>query len=130
MKKTSQNVQSKNASYNHAPAMPRPCTKAQCWTTPLVSLGVPLFPLSMNLEIFEVVLVGWRRYESSSVSIQQVIYLMTLVTMPVATVLPPSRILKRCPFSIATGLYMSHIISTLSPGNTILESRSSVPSGQ
>jgi hypothetical protein len=38
--------------------------------------------------------------------------------------------LKRCPVSMATGLYMSHIISTLSPGITIFESRSSVPSGQ
>lgn len=57
-------------------------------------------------------------------------YFIIFVIRPVATVRPPSRTLKRCPFSSATGWKVSHTISTLSPGMTILLSGSSVPSGQ
>ena len=52
------------------------------------------------------------------------------VTKPVATVLPPSRILNRCPGSIARGLYSSQVISMLSPGMAIFVSLSSTSSGQ
>ena len=74
---------------------------------------------------------------------------MTRVTKPVAIVLdwaglvwitnpckivdthrPPSRMLNRCPLSSANGLYISHTISTLSPGMAILLDASSAPSGQ
>ncbi len=47
-----------------------------------------------------------------------------LATTPAPTVRPPSRIAKRRPSSIATGLISSTTIFTLSPGITI-----SVPSG-
>jgi hypothetical protein len=77
------------------------------------------------------------------------IYLMIRVIRPVPTVLPPSagqfvssvavgkgdslgdlpRTLKRCPVSRARGFSIVHLISTLSPGMTIFESASSVPSG-
>src|SRR2546428_9539532 len=41
------------------------------------------------------------------------------VTMPEPTVLPPSRIAKRSPWSIAIGEISSAVIATLSPGITI-----------
>src|SRR2546428_14145115 len=41
------------------------------------------------------------------------------VTMPEPTVLPPSRIAKRSPWSIAIGEIRSAVIVTLSPGITI-----------
>src|SRR5690606_13235340 len=51
-------------------------------------------------------------------------YLMILATTPAPTVRPPSRIAKRRPSSIATGLISDTTIFTLSPGITI-----STPSG-
>ncbi len=51
-------------------------------------------------------------------------YLMILDTTPAPTVRPPSRIAKRRPSSIATGLISVTTIFTLSPGITI-----STPSG-
>ena len=52
-------------------------------------------------------------------------YLMILATTPAPTVRPPSRIAKRRPSSIATGLISSTTILMLSPGMTI-----STPSGR
>ena len=52
-------------------------------------------------------------------------YLITLITTPEPTVLPPSRIAKRRPFSIAIGAMSSTFMSTLSPGLHI-----STPSGR
>ena len=52
-------------------------------------------------------------------------YCMISVTTPEPTVLPPSRIAKRRPFSIAIGVMSSTVISTLSPGRHI-----STPSGR
>ena len=49
---------------------------------------------------------------------------MTSLTRPAPIVRPPSRIAKRCPFSIATGAIRSMSTETLSPGMTI-----STPSG-
>src|SRR6267378_3475979 len=46
-------------------------------------------------------------------------YSTTSDTVPAPTVLPPSRIAKRNPFSIAIGAINSMFISTLSPGITI-----------
>src|SRR5208282_1652420 len=46
-------------------------------------------------------------------------YLRILVTTPAPTVLPPSRIAKRSPSSIAIGLIRSIVILMLSPGITI-----------
>src|SRR5215472_11480323 len=51
-------------------------------------------------------------------------YLMISDTVPAPTVRPPSRIAKRKPLSIATGVISSTVNVTLSPGITI-----SVPSG-
>ena len=51
-------------------------------------------------------------------------YLMISVIVPAPTVLPPSRMAKRRPFSMATGVISSISSCTLSPGITI-----SVPSG-
>ena len=51
-------------------------------------------------------------------------YFRILATTPAPTVRPPSRIAKRRPSSIATGLISDTFIFTLSPGITI-----SVPSG-
>ena len=52
-------------------------------------------------------------------------YSMISVTTPEATVLPPSRIAKRRPSSIAIGVISSTLMTTLSPGMHI-----SVPSGR
>ena len=52
-------------------------------------------------------------------------YSMISATTPEPTVLPPSRIAKRRPFSIAIGEMSSTVISTLSPGRHI-----STPSGR
>ncbi len=52
-------------------------------------------------------------------------YSMISPTTPEPTVLPPSRIAKRRPFSIAIGEMSSTVISTLSPGRHI-----STPSGR
>ena len=52
-------------------------------------------------------------------------YSMISVTTPEPTVLPPSRIAKRRPSSIAIGVISSTVITTLSPGMHI-----SVPSGR
>src|SRR5690606_30457913 len=52
-------------------------------------------------------------------------YLTILATTPAPTVRPPSRIAKRRPSSIATGLISATCIFTLSPGITI-----STPSGR
>ena len=46
-------------------------------------------------------------------------YSMMLETTPEPTVLPPSRIAKRSPSSIAIGVISSTVISTLSPGRHI-----------
>ena len=46
-------------------------------------------------------------------------YSMISETTPEPTVLPPSRIAKRRPFSIAIGVISSTVISTLSPGRHI-----------
>src|SRR5207245_6884519 len=46
-------------------------------------------------------------------------YARMVVTMPEPTVLPPSRIAKRSPWSIAIGEIRSAVIVTLSPGITI-----------
>ncbi len=51
-------------------------------------------------------------------------YSIIFATTPAPTVLPPSRIAKRSPSSMAIGAIRSTIICTLSPGITI-----SVPSG-
>ena len=51
-------------------------------------------------------------------------YSMIVATTPEPTVLPPSRIAKLSPFSIAIGVISSTVISTLSPGRHI-----STPSG-
>src|ERR1019366_1730809 len=51
-------------------------------------------------------------------------YLMISLTVPAPTVRPPSRIAKRKPLSMATGVISSTVKLTLSPGITI-----SVPSG-
>ena len=51
-------------------------------------------------------------------------YAIISVTWPAPTVLPPSRIAKRSPLSIATGTINLTLIVTLSPGITI-----STPSG-
>ena len=51
-------------------------------------------------------------------------YSTIVATLPEPTVLPPSRIAKRRPCSIATGWISSTVISTLSPGMHI-----SVPAG-
>src|SRR5271157_644256 len=52
------------------------------------------------------------------------LYFITSVTVPAPTVRPPSRIAKRSPLSMATGVINSTFRSTVSPGITI-----SVPSG-
>ena len=52
-------------------------------------------------------------------------YARMSITTPEPTVLPPSRIAKRRPFSIAIGVMSSTFISTLSPGRHI-----STPSGR
>jgi len=52
-------------------------------------------------------------------------YLITSVTCPAPTVLPPSRIAKRNPLSIATGTISFTSMFTLSPGITI-----SLPAGR
>src|SRR5690348_5477148 len=52
-------------------------------------------------------------------------YFRTFETTPAPTVRPPSRIAKRSPSSIATGVISSPVILMLSPGITI-----SVPSGR
>ncbi len=44
---------------------------------------------------------------------------MISLIVPAPTVLPPSRIAKRSPFSMATGVIRSISSSTLSPGITI-----------
>lgn len=49
----------------------------------------------------------------------EVTYSITLDTTPEPTVLPPSRIAKRRPSSMAIGTRSSTLISTLSPGITI-----------
>jgi len=49
---------------------------------------------------------------------------MILATTPAPTVLPPSRMAKRRPSSMAIGLISFTVIDTLSPGITI-----SLPSG-
>ena len=46
-------------------------------------------------------------------------YSMISATTPEPTVLPPSRIAKRRPFSIAMGVISSTVMSTLSPGRHI-----------
>jgi len=51
-------------------------------------------------------------------------YSIIFATTPAPTVLPPSRMAKRSPSSMAIGAIRSTIICTLSPGITI-----SVPSG-
>ena len=57
-------------------------------------------------------------------SLDKISYSITLVTTPEPTVLPPSRIAKRRPSSIAIGVMSLISIETWSPGMTI-----SVPSG-
>jgi len=52
------------------------------------------------------------------------LYSTISLTRPAPMVRPPSRIAKRCPFSIATDLFSSIETETLSPGITI-----STPSG-
>src|SRR5687767_10709949 len=52
-------------------------------------------------------------------------YAMISVIVPAPTVRPPSRMAKREPFSIATGVISSPVMSVLSPGITI-----STPSGR
>src|SRR5687767_7022596 len=52
------------------------------------------------------------------------LYSRIFVTRPAPTVLPPSRMAKRRPSSMAMGAIISTVISVLSPGITI-----SVPSG-
>jgi len=46
-------------------------------------------------------------------------YRSILMTLPAPTVLPPSRMVKRCPSSMAIGVISSTSISVLSPGITI-----------
>src|SRR5262249_15624903 len=62
---------------------------------------------------------------ASDLSYCKTCYLRTLETTPAPTVRPPSRIAKRSPSSIATGVISSPVILMLSPGITI-----SVPSGR
>ena len=54
-----------------------------------------------------------------SVNSKQINYSSISVTTPDPTVLPPSRIAKRRPFSIAIGVISSTLITTLSPGRHI-----------
>ena len=63
-------------------------------------------------------------FGAKHLGIRFVDYSMIVATLPEPTVLPPSRIAKRRPCSIATGWISSIVISTLSPGMHI-----SVPSG-
>ena len=64
-------------------------------------------------------------YESQSAPVYHMFlagrnYLLIIsVTTPDPTVLPPSRIAKRKPFSIAIGVISSTVILTLSPGRHI-----------
>src|SRR5262249_41040301 len=69
-------------------------------------------------------LVVERFQSDADALLRHVSYLMTLVTAPAPTVRPPSRMAKRRPSSMATGVISSISICTLSPGMTI-----SMPSG-
>jgi hypothetical protein len=62
---------------------------------------------------------GSRRNSISSSRIKKPPYATTSATRPAPIVRPPSRIAKRCPFSIATGFCNSISTETLSPGMTI-----------
>ena len=63
------------------------------------------------------------RIPNSALRIPQVHLIISVIT-PAPTVLPPSRIAKRCSFSIATGWMSSTVMVIVSPGMTI-----SVPAG-
>ena len=65
------------------------------------------------------------KHRRCKLKLKQSNYSLIAITTPEPTVLPPSRIAKRSPFSIAMGLRSSTSISTLSPGMHI-----SVPSGR
>jgi hypothetical protein len=64
------------------------------------------------------------RHIKNSLKLSANSYFMISVTVPAPTVRPPSRIAKRKPLSMATGVISSTVRFTLSPGITI-----SVPSG-
>ncbi len=66
-----------------------------------------------------------NRYSILRVIFVAITYSAISATTPEPTVLPPSRIAKRSPFSIAIGVISSTFISTLSPGRHI-----STPSGR
>ncbi len=57
-----------------------------------------------------------KRPHRSAISLKRTNYSLMVVTTPEPTVLPPSRIAKRRPLSIAIGVISSTPISMLSPG--------------
>jgi len=62
---------------------------------------------------------GRRKIQSSPSPGLKPSYFTTSLTRPAPMVRPPSRMAKRCPFSIATGAISSISTETLSPGITI-----------
>src|SRR5688572_1094967 len=66
-----------------------------------------------------------RIVQSGNLAICEFRYASISVIVPAPTVRPPSRIAKREPFSMATGVISSPVMSVLSPGITI-----STPSGR
>src|ERR1017187_7219450 len=96
------------------PAMPAELLHFQAFGGGLLVLGRRIVPV-LALRALERNNVA--RHGSNS-------YLMISVTVPAPTVRPPSRIAKRNPLSMATGVISSTCKATLSPGITI-----SVPSG-
>ena len=77
--------------------------------------GLSPFPKDMKFEYHGVARgdsVNKRRYNI-------ITYARISETTPEPTVLPPSRIAKRRPFSHATGVISSTVMSTLSPGRHI-----------
>ena len=61
----------------------------------------------------------WRETMLTHTKFISLYYSIISATTPEPTVLPPSRIAKRSPFSIAIGVISSTVISTWSPGRHI-----------
>ena len=88
---------------------------------------VPLFAVAaLKCDYFSHDITLFARLEISNLKFQiaNSSYWMISLIVPAPTVLPPSRIANRSPFSIATGVISSIVNATLSPGITI-----SVPLG-
>lgn len=68
---------------------------------------------------------GYLVLKRNEETLEGIYFSITRVIRPVATVRPPSRMLKRWPASAATGRWVERIISTLSPGWTRLDWSSS-----